>query len=230
MWTAINSEGYLSPIGLAADAVIFTLLDNRLSVLLAQRHEAPANGVWALPGGFVGPSETPQQTAERKLEEKTGLSAEHVYFEQLRTYAAPERDSRGWLPSVAFLALVPAQMLPEGRSDAAWFAIDRLPTLAFDHAEMVADGLERLRGKLWWSNVAVGLLEPTFTLSQAQAVYEAIADQEYDKANFRRDLKNSGLIVATDETPVPARGRPAQRYRFCSRDLSWTPRSRGPLS
>src|SRR3954464_7198957 len=112
---ATNTAGYDAPIGLTADPVVFTLLDGRLCVLLARRLEEPQRGMFALPGGFVGASEAPEQTAERKLREKTGVGS--VHLEQLRTYADPERDPRGWLPSIAYMALGPPEALapPGGR-------------------------------------------------------------------------------------------------------------------
>ena len=84
--TARNSAGYDAPVGLAADPVVFTLVDGGLCVLLARRLEEPQRGTFALPGGFVGAEESPEQTAERKLREKTGVGS--VHLEQLRTYAA----------------------------------------------------------------------------------------------------------------------------------------------
>ena len=108
--TAHNSAGYDAPVGLAADPVVFTLVDGDLSVLLARRLEEPQRGTFALPGGFVGAEESPRETAERKLREKTGVGS--VHLEQLRTYSRPDRDPRGWLPSIAYLALVPPESLP----------------------------------------------------------------------------------------------------------------------
>src|SRR3954449_10121984 len=108
--SARNSAGYEAPIGLTADPVVFTLVGSSLSVLLARRLEPPQRGRFALPGGFVGPQESPEQTAERKLREKTGVAS--VHLEQLRTYAEPTRDPRGWLPSIAYMALVRPEILP----------------------------------------------------------------------------------------------------------------------
>jgi 8-oxo-dGTP diphosphatase len=222
--TARNSTGYEAPIGLAADPVVFTVAAGRLSVLLARRTEAPARGRWALPGGFVGAREDPAATVARKLEEKAGIPP--IYLEQLRTYAEPGRDPRGWLPSIAYLALVPADLLaadPPG--DAAWHPLTELPRLAFDHQRIVADALERVRGKLWYSNLAVGLLPPVFTLSQAREVYERVAGVDYDPANFSRDLRASGLVVETGGVAVRAgAGRPPRLYRFVSAEPSWSPR------
>src|ERR671938_1193328 len=129
--SATNTAGYEAPIGLTADPVVFTLLDQRLCVLLARRLEEPQRGQFALPGGFVGTEESPAQTAERKLREKTGVGS--VHLEQLRTYADPRRDPRGWLPSIAYLALVGPEELPAERPadrDASWHPLSALPPLA----------------------------------------------------------------------------------------------------
>ena len=109
--SARNDAGYDAPIGLTADPVVFTLAGDRLCVLLARRLEPPQRGMFALPGGFVGAAESPAQTAERKLREKTGVGS--VHLEQLRTYAESGRDPRGWLPSIAYLALGRPEELPE---------------------------------------------------------------------------------------------------------------------
>src|ERR671939_193429 len=175
--TATNAAGYEAPIGLTADPVVFTLLDGGLCVLLARRLEEPQRGVFALPGGFVGAQESPQETAERKLREKTGVGS--VHLEQLRTYADPSRDPRGWLPSIAYMALVPPESLPEptppGR-EASWHPVDDLPPLALDHARIVDDGLWRLHArvadKAWFVRVGGGLLPESFTLARAQRLYE----------------------------------------------------------
>src|SRR6476660_5473294 len=128
---ARNTADYDAPIGLTADPVVFTLLDDDLSVLLARRLEEPQRGMFALPGGFVGADESPEQTAERKLREKTGVGSGNL--EQLRTYADPNRDPRGWLPTIAYMALVRPETLPEeppAERDASWHPVDRLPELA----------------------------------------------------------------------------------------------------
>ena len=216
---ASNSAGYAAPIGLSADPVVFTLLDGRLSVLLARRLEEPQRGMFSLPGGFVGVSESPEQTAERKLREKTGVGS--VHLEQLRTYAEPGRDPRGWLPSIAYLALVTPEALPEDPPpdrEASWHPVDGLPALALDHARIVDDGLWRLRArvadKAWFIRVAGGLLPATFTLRQAQRLYEALRGEPVDAANFRRDVKATGALVDTGRRRSEGPGRPGRLYRL----------------
>src|SRR5436190_5327373 len=204
--------------GLSADPVVFTLLHGRLSVLLARRLEEPQRGMFALPGGFVGTAESPEQTAERKLREKTGVGS--VHLEQLRTYADPERDPRGWLPSIAYMALVPPQALPEeppADREASWHPVDALPELALDHARIVDDGLWRLHArvadKAWFVRVAGGLLAHEFTLGQAQTLYEALRGESVDTANFRRDVRATGLLKPTGELRSEGPGRPGRLFR-----------------
>ena len=215
---ATNTAGYEAPVGLAADPVVFTLLAGRLSVLLARRLEEPQRGMFALPGGFVGASESPEQTAERKLREKTGVGS--VHLEQLRTYAAPDRDPRGWLPSIAYMALVAPEALPADSPadrDASWHPIEALPELALDHARIVDDALWRLRArvadKTWFVRVGGGLLPERFTLGQAQRLYEALRGEAVDAANFRRDVKATALLVDTGELHSDGPGRPGRLYR-----------------
>ena len=216
--TASNTAGYDAPAGLYADPVVFTLVDDRLAVLLARRLEPPQKGSFGLPGGFVGDRESPEQTAERKLREKTGVAS--VHLEQLRTYAQPDRDPRGWLPSIAYLALVPPETLPvdsPAERDASWHTIDQLPELALDHGEIVDDALWRLRARIadktWFVAKAGGLLPAEFTLTQAQRLYEALRGEPVDMANFRRDLKATGLLEDTGATFSEGPGRPARVYR-----------------
>jgi 8-oxo-dGTP diphosphatase len=216
--TARNSAGYATPIGLTADPVVFSILHGDLAVLLARRLEEPQRGTYALPGGFVGADEAPRQTAERKLREKTGVGS--VHLEQLRTYADPGRDPRGWLPSIAYLALVPPEALPQPGPrdrDARWFALAGLPDLALDHGRIVEDALWRLRyrvaDKEWFVSVAGALLAEAFTLADAQALFEALAGEPVDAANFRRDVRATGLLEETGERRSDGPGRPARVYR-----------------
>jgi 8-oxo-dGTP diphosphatase len=215
---ARNSAGYEAPIGLTADPVVFTLVGDRLHVLLARRLEPPQRGMFALPGGFVGTDEDPATTAERKLREKTGVGS--VHLEQLRTYAEPDRDPRGWLPSIAYMALVPPETLPgdaPSEREASWWPVDELPALALDHARIVDDGLWRLRArvadKAWFVQVAGGLLGDEFTLGQAQVLYEALRGEEVDAANFRRDVRATGLVEETGATLRDGPGRPSRVFR-----------------
>ena len=213
-WTATNSEGFAAPAALAVDTVVLTVRDRELVALAVQRDD----GRLALPGGFVGERERPLDTARRKLREKTGLR--QAYLEQLGAFADPGRDPRGWIPSIAYLALVPPRTEPRDAA-ARWIHARGRPRLAFDHRTILAAAVERVEGKLWWSNVAVGMLAGAFTMSEARAVYESIAAARYDPATFARDLKATGLVEPTGEQRSDGPGRPAALYRFRTRAQAW---------
>ena len=214
-WTATNSEGYEAPAALATDVVVLTARDHRLLALTVTRDGGEER---ALPGGFVGAGERPLDTALRKLREKTGLGT--PYVEQLGAFADPGRDPRGWIPSIAYLALVPpATEAPD--PSAQWVPARQPSPLAFDHNEVLAAAVDRREGKLWWSNVTVGILPGPFALSDARRVYEAIAQVRYDPATFGRDLKATGLIEPTGEIRTTGPGRPAAMYRFASDRPMW---------
>lgn len=198
-----------------ADVVIFTLRDDDLKVLLIRRKLPPFQGMWAIPGGFVNIDESLESAALRELEEETGVR--DVYLEQLYTFGSVERDPRGRVITVAYFALIPAPAIdPRAGDDASkarWWPMDDLPPLAFDHADILAYALQRLRYKLEYSAVGFELLPETFTLSDLQAAYEVILGEELDKRNFRRKILNADVIEETGGYRT-GEGRPARLYQF----------------
>jgi len=203
------------PLGLATDLVILTVRDGRLQVLLIRRGIPPYEGRWALPGGFVRPAEDLETTARRELAEETGLSAERIHLEQVATYGAPDRDPRGRVVSVAYLALVPDLPAPVAGSDAAsasWVdatdVLDDAGRLAFDHHRILADGVERARAKLEYSPLATAFCPPEFTISELRGVYEAVWGTPLDPRNFHRKVtKTADFVVPTGGTTTRDGGR-----------------------
>jgi len=201
---------------LTVDIVIFTLRENQLQVLLIQRLNEPYAGSWALPGGFVEIDESLENAASRELNEETGIT--EAFLEQLYTYGDPKRDPRGRVVSIAYYALIPADapVRAEGGSDAGqarWFSVDKLPALSFDHNEIVAYALRRVRYKLEYTAAGFELLPEEFTLTEIQHTYEIVLGEALDKRNFRRRMLDSGIIEPT-ELKKGGEGRPARLYRY----------------
>ncbi len=199
------------------DIVIFSLVADRLQVLLVRRKSWPYAGMWAIPGGFVRMTESLEEAAARELAEETGV--DDVYMEQLYTFGAPDRDPRTRVITVAYYALVPAGAVrhPQAGTDAAetgWWPIDELPELAFDHDEILDYALTRLRYKLEYTTVGFQLLPDVFTLSELQAAYELILGESLDKRNFRRKILAGGVLEDTGELRREGEGRPARLYRY----------------
>jgi 8-oxo-dGTP diphosphatase len=201
----------------AVDVVVASIdADGALAVVLAPLPaDSPSPGRLALPGRRVREAEDLETAARRVLADVAGLT-EPRHLEQLATFGRPDRDPRGRVVSVSYLALTPGTPLLAG--DARWWPVAALPPLGFDHDDIVASGVERLRARLTYSNVAYGLLGDTFTLSELQAVYESGLDRPVDKRNFRKRVLALGMV---EEAEGMRRGshRPAQLYRFARREL-----------
>lgn len=187
-------------------------------LLLVKRAHEPFAGAWALPGGFAGIDENLETSALRELEEETGVTG--VYLEQLHTSGEPDRDPRGRVISVAYYALTPSDRLYiRAASDAkavAWFALEDLPPVAFDHEKIVNMAHRRLVAKLDYSTIAFQFMPEMFTLSELQAVYQIILGEELDKRNFRKGVLAMSCLERTSERRRNGNHRPAQLYRLKS--------------
>ena len=201
---------------LTVDCVVFGLDHSELKVLLIERGLEPFKGKWALPGGFVRVDETVDDAARRELAEEAGLKG--VFLEQLYTFGTVNRDPRERVVSVAYYVLVKMAahdtQAATDAADARWFPISKVPRLAFDHAEILATALVRLKAKVRYQPIGFELLPPKFTLSQLQHLYEAVLATSLDKRNFRKKVLSFGLLVPLKETQMTGRHRPAQLFRF----------------
>ena len=199
-----------------ADCVVFALDDDDLKILLIQRGQGPFKGEWALPGGFAAVGEALEDTARRELAEETGL--ENVFLEQLYTFSTPDRDPREHVITVAYYGLVNLSEhdvhAATDASNAAWFCIDDVPPLAFDHDEILRTAHERLKGKIRYQPIGFELLPDKFPLRSLQAVYEKILDRKVDKRNFRKKILGMGLLEELDEIETDVSHRAARLYRF----------------
>jgi 8-oxo-dGTP diphosphatase len=205
----------MKPLRVTVDIVIFTVRARDLQVLLVRRGVPPFEGEYAIPGGFVHEDESLDQAAKRELHEETGVL--DVFLEQLYSFGDPARDPRGRVMTVAYYALISSERnaLAAGSdaSEARWFSLSELPTLAFDHKQILEYALERLRNKLEYTTVGFQLLPEKFTLRELQSVYEAILDRQLDKRNFRRKIALLGILKPLREWQR-AGHKPAQLYRF----------------
>jgi len=198
------------------DIVIFTLRDQELKILLVKRRCEPFKGDWALPGGFVHGDESLDEGAKRELEEETGVR--DVYLEQLYTYGEPDRDPRERVITVAYFALIASDKIEiRAASDAeavAWFGMNEIPKLAFDHSTILKTAHQRLVAKLDYSTIAFQFMAEEFTLSELQEVYESILQSEVDKRNFRKWVLALERIEETGEMKRSGPHRPAKLYRI----------------
>ncbi|MFD3698189.1 NUDIX domain-containing protein [Streptomyces sp. NPDC058646] len=223
------------PFAVTVDLVVLTVRRHALCALVVRRGEQPFQGRWALPGGFVRADEDLAGAAARELSEETGLCAHDpavpdggngAHLEQLATYGDPKRDPRMRVVSVAHLVLAPDLPAPRAGGDAnsaRWAPVDELLAaddtqsaagLAFDHARILADGVERARSKIEYSSLATAFCPPEFTVGELRRVYEAVWGVALDPRNFHRKVTGTpGFLVPAGGTTTRQGGRPAQLFR-----------------
>jgi len=202
---------------------VLQVREGLLQVLLWERAREPFLGAWSLPGGYLKPGETLEQSIRRHLAVKVDVR-ELAHLEQLETLSAPDRNPLEWELATAYLGLIPADADPALPADTEWHPVSRLPDLAFDHEAIVLAGRDRLRAKLSYTNAGFALAPPVFTLSQLREVYVAALGHAVSATNLQRVLLRRGVLEPTGERREPGRagGRPAALYRFHSRRLEIT--------
>jgi 8-oxo-dGTP diphosphatase len=215
------------------DLVLLSVRDGALHALLMRRTQPPAEGRWALPGGFVRIDESLDEAARRVLHEKAHIAS--AFLEQLYTFGAVERDPRMRIITVAYYALLPAARFAKALAESGELALAKVVTawkgetggraeavaadgarlgLAFDHADILGLAVKRLRGKLDYSQVGFELLPPQFTLRALQDVHEAILGVRFNKPAFRRRMLDKGVLEPTGLREQGVTFRPAELYRF----------------
>lgn len=202
---------------LAVDAVCFRLREKELEVLIGKVvTTSKYNGYWAHIGGLIRVDETAEQALDRLLHDKAGIS--DIYKEQLYTFSAIDRDPRGRVVSVAYLALTADDSVQSAATgvETKWVPIVGLKGLAYDHDEITKVAIERLRSKIMYTDIAKHLVPKEFTLSDLQKVYEAVLGEEMDKRNFRKRILSLGVLRDTKRTIKRGVMRPASLYSFKS--------------
>jgi ADP-ribose pyrophosphatase YjhB (NUDIX family) len=194
-----------------------------LHVLLWERARSPFKGAWALPGGYLVPGETLEESIRRHLADKVDVR-EVAHLEQLETLSDPCRSPQEWQLATAYLGLVPSDLDPSVPGDTQWHPVDQVPELAFDHESIVLAGRERLRAKLSYTNLGFALAPAEFTISELRDLYAAALGHDVSATNLQRVLLRRGVLESTGRlrAPGPTGGRPGALFRFRTRTLEIT--------
>jgi 8-oxo-dGTP diphosphatase len=226
-------------IAVTVDLVVLTVREQRLAALVWRRNSEPYSEYWALAGGFIRLDEALSAAAVRVLTERAGMPGPAVHLEQLKTYGYPDRDPRQRVVSVAYLGIAPdlpasteAQMSWRPVNDVLGAAAaEPAALMAFDHARIMRDGVERARSKLEYTPLGAAFCPPEFTVAELRRVYEIVWGNPLDPRNFHRKVTGAeNFLIPTGKTTSRDGGRPARLYRRGPAELLHPPMLRPRLA
>lgn len=178
------------------DIFLLRFARRNLQVLLVQRDREPFRGSWALPGGFVEMDETLLKSAERELQEETGITA--IDLTQLGVAGDPGRDPRGRTVTIVFGGIIaPPFQKTRGGDDARaakWFSLKKIPPLAFDHGRIINDFFEQIEMFCLWQLQIFRFLSANFSRGDFQALVNEIFRNEKIYPELLRVSEKTGLI------------------------------------
>jgi 8-oxo-dGTP diphosphatase len=204
---------------IATDTLLFTIANGTLLVRLTRVHRPPQfSNASGFPGGLIVKGETAELASLRHLRDKAHIDPEKIYSEQLYTFSDIDRDPRGRVVAVAYLALVPWNELrveeQAATEDAWWAPVNGLKGLAYDHDDMLKVALARLRTRITYTTLASKFMPKEFTLSELETAFEAVVSKDLDKRNFRKKLHKLGVLRELSKKRTGAKHRPATLYSF----------------
>ena len=224
------------------DLLLFSVIDGQLAICLTVRDEEPYKDMYALPGSFIRENESAEGAVERLLSDKLSLTGQ-IYTEQLMTFSDVNRDPRERVISIAYIGIIPDQQMVNVPW-MKWFTIQGSnvgsyklcqvdgdesfisTSLGFDHDEMLNIAIDRLKGKIDYTDIIFKFLKDSkqFTASTLRHIYESVTGQEINRGNFTKYQMNTymehGLIKKTGSISI-GRGRPADTYSYIGGDRLW---------
>lgn len=235
---AFFTEGYKRfRNGISIDCAIFGFHKEKLHVLLSKNIIITR---WSLPGGFVLKEENLEQAAKRITTERTGM--DELFFRQFKTFGEPNRNIQKDLFDYNKFAEIAGFDVPQNtwmtqqsisigyyavsnlsesqpqidifNSECKWFPIDEIPSLGFDHEEILSEALHTLKIHLYHYPIGQNLLPDKFTLKEIKNLYEILSGKHLHASNFPNKLIGLGLIEKTEEKRNIGAHRAPTFYKF----------------
>jgi 8-oxo-dGTP diphosphatase len=219
---------------ISVDCVIFGFSKNRLKVLLIKRILRDERGReftdFKLPGDFISLNEDLDLAASRTLEELTGLR--NIFLQQFAVFGKPDRIRKEvdlkWLKettgleirrvvTTAYYALINISESKKEfaiKNNASWIDLELSRELAFDHDDIIREGLLHMQRSLRFEPIVFELLPERFTIRQLQTLYEVILGCRLDNRNFRKKVMRSKILIQLDEKQSGVAHKPAHYYHF----------------
>lgn len=195
---------------------IFTIEDGVFKILLIRKKNEPYKGYWILPGGIVNDDKTINEAIAESVLEQAGI--DNLNFEQSYVFSDLDRVPNKRVIAVSLISIVDEFKIKSHQVstnyEVAWFPIDQLPKIGYDHSNVIEVAVSQLKIKLNQSKTLQQIFPSDFTLPEIQKIYEQVSAKELDRRNFRKKFLKLDLIEETGYKAPSVTGRPAKLYRF----------------
>ena len=204
-------------IGVHLIASLFTVEKGIIKVLLVRRKNEPYKGKWALVGGALYNNEELEEGIKREIFEKTGMIGIEVF--PYKCFGKINRSPVQRMIALGYIGVIDSNrvmVLKETlkTTNADWFSLDKVPSLAYDHEEILKSAIDELKSKIVESDILKSLFPKGFTMPEIQKTYETILNRSIDKRNFRKKFLSLGLIEETGKYVNFEGRKPAKVYKF----------------
>lgn len=212
---------------IATDVVLFTVKESQLLVRLIAVNRPPyfPAGSKGMPGGLIDPKETAEAAARRHLTVKAKISHQKIYLEQLYTFSAVDRDPRGRVVAVAYIALVPWANLSETEQQSDeqtwWAEAAKVGKLAYDHNEVLKLAIERLRSRSTYTTIISKLMPKVFSFRELELTFNCLQGKALDRRNLYKKIQKLNILTSLEEKRVGEPNRPAQLFKFSSQNIEF---------
>jgi len=212
----VNNPKYKKQ-GVHVVSCIFTVEKGSVRVLLIKRKNEPYKDMWGLVGGALYNDEDLEDGLKREVFEKTGI--QDIELKLCNVFGRVDRSPVMRMVGISYLGVLDSNRVRVLKdtmktSDADWVEIDKIPSLAYDHNEVLNDALEKLKVEILRSDILKSLFPDGFTFPEIQKAYESILKRTFDRRNFRKKLLSLDLIEDTQKEVTFEGRKPAKLYRF----------------
>ena len=196
--------------------LIYAADEGKLKIYLKKKQDEPYKGYWILPCAPLDNQTTLEENAHKIYENMTNLN-ETVMF-QNKIFSNLDRNPNNRIIGVSFVAITDKDLtdMKKVDNDKAWFAVEELPKLGFDHAEIIEKVSKEVKKQIVsnYNDMFLSFFPSDFTLPELQNFYENVLGKPIDRRNFHKKFVNQELVIVTGFKTSKGSGRPGTLYRF----------------
>ena len=196
--------------------LIYSVDEGKLKIYLKKKQDEPYKGYWTLPSAPLDTQTTIEENAHKIYKSMTNL--DETYMFQSKVFSNLNRDPNNRIIGISFIAITDKTLtdIKQDNKEVAWFDVEELPKLGFDHANIIEEVTKEVKRKIIvnYNDMLLAFFPSDFTLPELQNFYENVLGKPIDRRNFHKKYVNQELVIDTGFKTSKGSGRPGTLYRF----------------